>query len=108
MLSCALKPQREVFVGNMGRMMGTFHAIFPAVAEPIMAQQIDKGHFKQESAPPTSGNVFEPMQPGKNITDDWQEAEKTSIGRRIPILAGSLIPLLLLGSWFWVRHQNAR
>ncbi len=104
MYSCAIRPQREVFVGNAGRMIGSLHGIAPALVEPMLARQIDTGHFKPESAPITRGNLFDPMQSGDNTTDGWKGQEKTNSRRIATIAAGTLLPLV--GIWFWVRQRN--
>src|SRR5579883_1490262 len=72
MLQCAVKPQREVFVGNAGRMIGSLHSIAPTLVEPMMARQIEVGHLKDEPGPSTSGNLFEPMTAGDAVSDGWQ------------------------------------
>ncbi len=105
MLACAIRPQREVFVGNAGRMIGSLHTVAPALAEPIVAQQIDKGHFKPEFTPPSRGNLFEPMEQGRDISDGWKGEEKTN-GRRTALIGSALAPLLLVGIWLWGRQKH--
>ncbi|GLV53373.1 hypothetical protein KDH_02280 [Dictyobacter sp. S3.2.2.5] len=106
MLKCVLRPQREVFVGSMGRMMGTFHAIAPALAEPMMAKQIDKGHFKPEPAAPSRGALFEPMQTGNGESDGWHGEEKITT-RRTTLMASSALPVILLAVWIWRQMQGS-
>ncbi len=106
MFSCAIRPQREVFVGSAGRMIGSLHGIAPALSEPLITRMIDTGHFKPEAAPITRGNLFDPMQSGDDVTDGWKGQEKTN-GRRIAtIVASTLIPTALAGFWLWTRQHN--
>ncbi|MBV9712571.1 MAG: hypothetical protein JO011_16830 [Ktedonobacteraceae bacterium] len=107
MYSCAIRPQREVFVGNAGRMIGSLHGVAPALTEPMMARQIDTGHFKPESAPNTRGNLFDPMQSGDDVTDGWKGQEKTNTRRIATIVAGTLVPATAAaGFWLWMRQHN--
>ncbi len=106
MYSCVIRPQREVFVGNAGRMIGSLHGVAPALTEPMLAQQIDMGHFKPTSAPITRGNLFDPMQSGDTVTDGWKGQEKANNRRIATIIAGALVPTALASFWFWVHQHN--
>jgi NAD(P)-dependent dehydrogenase (short-subunit alcohol dehydrogenase family) len=106
MYRCVIKPQREVFVGSAGRMIGSLHGVAPALTEPMLARQINVGHFKPESAPVTRGNLFDPMQAGDNVTDGWKGQEKTNSRRTATLVASALVPTVLAGFWFWVRQHN--
>ena len=106
MFSCAIRPQREVFVGSAGRMIGSLHGIAPALTEPMLAHQINTGHFKPQSAPITRGNLFDPMQSGDAVTDGWKGQEKTNGRRMATIIASTLIPTALAGFWFWMHQRN--
>jgi hypothetical protein len=67
-------PQREVFVGSSGRMITGMHAVAPGAAEQVFAKQVDKGHLsKDEQAPPTTGNLFEPMLEGADASGGWKD-----------------------------------
>lgn len=106
MFQCALKPRCEVLVGNSGRMVGSMHDVAPRLVEPMMARQIDVGHFQNESAPPTSGTLFEPMTAGDAVSDGWHGQEKTN-GRRVAtVVAGVVAPVAIAGAWFWPRRHN--
>jgi NAD(P)-dependent dehydrogenase (short-subunit alcohol dehydrogenase family) len=106
MFQCAVRPQREVFVGNAGRMIGSLHGVAPALVEPMMARQIDTGHFKPEPSPDTQGNLFEPMQAGSDVSDGWKGQEKTN-GRRVAtLLVGAIAPAVIASVWLWTRRHN--
>ena len=66
-------PQREVFVGSSARMLTAMHSTAPGVAEQMFAAQVDKGHLSQEQdAPPTAGNLFEPVSSGSTASGGWK------------------------------------
>jgi short-subunit dehydrogenase len=67
-------PQREVFIGSAGRMMTSLHAMAPGTAEHIYTQQVEKGHLSSDQhTPPTTGNLFEPVQEGSGASGGWKE-----------------------------------
>lgn len=106
MVNCAIKPQREVFVGNVGRFLGTFHSVFPALGESVVARQINVAHFEPESALSTPGSVFEPMEEGRGVTDGWKGEERAKTRRTATIATGAVVPALLAGAWFWTHRRS--
>jgi NAD(P)-dependent dehydrogenase (short-subunit alcohol dehydrogenase family) len=74
----AKRPRREVFVGNSARLFWIQYLLAPGLTERLMAIMVDKLHLYQDKpAPPTSGNLFEPMAEGTGTSGGW----KTSSGR---------------------------
>lgn len=61
-LNCVRRPRREVAVGGASRMFQTLHALMPAVAERMMAFQVDKTHLNHAVVQAaTAGNLFTPL-----------------------------------------------
>jgi short-subunit dehydrogenase len=103
-VKCAERPQREVFVGNAGRMIAFVHTFAPLLAEPMMAKQINSGHFKQEAAPPTPGNVLEPMQAGTGTSDGWLNGNQSSKRGIITVGLTTLASSFL--TWLWLKYRR--
>jgi short-subunit dehydrogenase len=103
-VGCAEHPKRQVFVGNAGRMISLTHTLAPVLGEGMLAQQIDKGHFKPESAPATSGSTLSPMIDGSNVTDGWGGAAKTAT--RGLLTLGAVAATTGLLAWTWFRNQQ--
>lgn len=91
MVSVAQRPRRETFVGNSARVLGFSHYFAPAVAEPMVARQIDATHFSSDTAPATAGSTLAPMEEGKNTTDGWEGAKKQATRTRIGAGVGAAI-----------------
>ena len=105
--NCAEKPRREVFVGGAGRMINILHKVSPGVAERMFARQVDSGHLAQDdSAPPSVGNLFEPMPEGNGVSGGWGGKEKTQVRRITTTGVVALVPALLFGIWAWQRQRN--
>ncbi len=104
-VKCAEHPQREVFVGNAGRMISFTHTMAPVLGEGMLAHQIDMGHFKDESAPATSGNTLEPMMAGSDITDGWKGAPKMAARSLLTIGVATVAMGLLAWTWFHNRSD---
>jgi short-subunit dehydrogenase len=65
-------PRREVFVGNSARMLNQQSKLFPSLTERQIALATDKLHlYRDRPAPPSSGNLFEPMAAGDTIDGGW-------------------------------------
>ena len=87
-IRCAQRPKREVIVGNAGRMLALQHTLSLGLYERQAARQIDKDHFRDEPASSTSGNLFEPLAEGTEVSGGWKNADGTVSARRMA-LAGA-------------------
>jgi NAD(P)-dependent dehydrogenase (short-subunit alcohol dehydrogenase family) len=81
----AERPRREVFVGNAGRMTAIQKMMAPGLTERMLASMVDRNHFQDRPAPPSAGNLFEPMDGRHAVSGGWRPA---SAGRPwAPMLA---------------------
>jgi NAD(P)-dependent dehydrogenase (short-subunit alcohol dehydrogenase family) len=105
-IRCAQRPKREVIVGNAGRLLALQHTLSLGFYENMAARQIDKDHFQDEPASSTSGNLFEPLQEGTEVSGSWKNADGTVSARRMA-LAGALAAAAGAGllSWRWLRRN---
>lgn len=61
----ASKPEKEIIVGSMGKVMVAAHQVMPAVVEKMMGKQTDIAQSeKAEDAPATEGSVRSPSETG--------------------------------------------
>ncbi|WP_207458617.1 SDR family oxidoreductase [Azospirillum sp. SYSU D00513] len=72
-VSLAERPQREVFVGNMGRMTALQNAVAPGMTEKMMAHMIEHDMFQNRPARDTSGAVLAPMPEYHGASGGWRE-----------------------------------
>lgn len=90
------RPQREVIVGQAGYMMVMQSTFAPELYERTMAHQVDQNHLEHTSAPPTEGNLFEPMpqytgisggwrHTGEVVQEIWRTVKRTAQGLGVPI-----------------------
>lgn len=98
--ACAEHPQREVIVGNAGRVMKLLHTLTPALYERLAARQVARNHFQDRPAPPSAGNLFEPMPEWAAVSGGW----KTHKGPPLRRLAWGLAALAM---WAWWRTPTA-
>ena len=81
-VSCARRPRREVFVGNMARLTYQQFKVMPATTERGMALMTDKQHLYQDRpAPPTPGAVHQPLGDGYEVDGGWHGRRKTRTRR---------------------------
>ncbi|MDP8926482.1 MAG: short-chain dehydrogenase, partial [Actinomycetota bacterium] len=85
----AERPKREVIVGNAGRWLALQHSLSLRLYENMAARQIDRDHFQDKPAPSTSGNLFEPVLEGAEVSGGWKHADGTVSARRMA-LAGTV------------------
>lgn len=100
-VSLAEHPKREVVVGNAGRMLLLVHRLAPGLAERILARQVEKDHFQDAPAPPSPGNLFEPMPQWTGVSGGWKRPAPLRIPRAATVGMAALVPLLL--AWLWLR-----
>jgi hypothetical protein len=72
-VALAEHPQREVFVGNMGRLAALQNAVAPGMTEKMMARMIDHDMFQNRPARETSGAVLSPMPEYQGTSGGWME-----------------------------------
>jgi short-subunit dehydrogenase len=103
-VKAATHPKREVYVGNAGRLFNLQMKFMPAMAERAAATMVDKGHLDDTPAPPTSGNLFEPMMVGSEVSGGWK-ATGSSPARRLATVGAVTVPLAALAQRAWKRQQ---
>jgi NAD(P)-dependent dehydrogenase (short-subunit alcohol dehydrogenase family) len=106
----AQRPEREVFVGNAGRMVAALHTIAPAVAERALARQVEVDQFQNgQPAPPTDGNLFEPMADEYGARGGWLVRNHPPQQRvaGIGIAIGLAILAVPLGFYVWTQRRGA-
>jgi short-subunit dehydrogenase len=106
----ARKPRREVTVGNAGRQFRMIRALAPAVAERMMATQVDRSHlYTDKRAAPTAGNLYEPMPQYAQVSGNWTatgyQQDEAAPGRSFG-LAGLMAAATLPAIWWWRRRQR--
>jgi short-subunit dehydrogenase len=76
----ATRPRREVIVGASGRQLVLMHDLAGGVFERMMRRQVERDHFREAPATPTSGSVTTPMEEGTGVTGGWKEGEGDAPG----------------------------
>jgi NAD(P)-dependent dehydrogenase (short-subunit alcohol dehydrogenase family) len=71
MLDLAEDPRPETFAGSVGWLVSVKHTLAPHLTERAFATAVDKLHFADRPAPPTPGNLFEPMLEGSGTRGGW-------------------------------------
>jgi NAD(P)-dependent dehydrogenase (short-subunit alcohol dehydrogenase family) len=65
-------PRREIFVGSAGRMLALQHSLAPSLTQRLMARMVERNHLRDTPAPPTAGNVLEPMAEWTGVSGGWR------------------------------------
>jgi len=71
-------------------MLALQHTLSLGLYERQAARQIDKDYFQDEPASSTSGNLFEPMAEGTEVSGGWKNADGT-VSTRHMALAGAAV-----------------
>lgn len=86
----ALSPRAETIVGPLGRAMALQHRLTPRAVETVMAVQVDNAQLSRtEPAPPTAGNIYQPLPdgPAATVEGGWHGRRKTARRK----MAGALL-----------------
>lgn len=102
---CARRPKREVVVGSAGRLLAAQHTLSLGLYERAAARVIDLDHFQDRAAPPTVGNLFEPMPEWTGVSGGWKANGGGSARRALLAGAAAAVPVLL--GWRWLRNGRA-
>ena len=97
---CARRPRREVVL--RGRAGLALRAVAPGPFERAFARKVDRDHFQDRSAPPTSGNVLAPVPFGTRTDGGW-----LSPARR-PSLPRAALGAVLGAVLAWTVARSAR
>ncbi|MFD1911046.1 SDR family oxidoreductase [Halodurantibacterium flavum] len=81
----AERPMREAFVGNSGRMLAKFHAVAPGLTERLMSRMVDRNHLRDTPAPPSAGNILDPMPEWTGVSGNWRHEPSDARARGIGI-----------------------
>jgi NAD(P)-dependent dehydrogenase (short-subunit alcohol dehydrogenase family) len=87
----SLSPRPETIVGPLGRAMALQHRLTPRAMETLMAVQVDSAQLsRKEPAPPSRGNIYEPLPngPAATVEGGWHGRRKTAVRK---MAAGLLI-----------------
>lgn len=91
----AKHPQRVVYSGNAGRMMGIMHHLFPTIALRLEAKAIEKDHFQDRPAEDSAGNLFEPDPAWNDASGGWERSGEKK-GRTVLLSGAGLIGAAVL------------
>ncbi len=81
-VNCSRFPRREVFVGNAARAVVQQHKLMPGASERAMAALVKRLHLHRERpAPPTKGNLYEPVTDDGAVHGGWHGRERTRVRR---------------------------
>jgi len=81
---CARRPRREVVVGLSGRQLILMHDLALPLFERVMSRTVEREHFLQRPAPPSAGNVREPMADWTGVTGGWKQGDASPQGAPAP------------------------
>ena len=98
----AARPRREVVVGNAGRQLKATRTLAPPLYERLNAFLVENDSFGAEYAPPTDGNLYEPVSTGAETSGGWQ-AQRGGRVTAAPLVALALVPV-----GFLVSRRRAR
>ena len=91
-------PRREIFIGPMAKFSAAARKIAPSLIDKMMAGKVRQDHFKDETSPPSSGNLFEPDGRWITVSGGWRDGEEPSTNNKLALGAGAVtVGLFTLG-----------
>ncbi|MGB3851358.1 MAG: SDR family oxidoreductase [Tunicatimonas sp.] len=75
-ISMIKHPKEEAIVGGMGKIMRLARSVAPTVFDKRYRKMIADGHFRDEPADPTTGNLYEPMTQWNKVSGGWKDSNQ--------------------------------
>ncbi len=95
------KPTDEVYVGNVGRMMGTLNKVSHRSYEKAMARQVERDHFRELPSPERDGNLFEPQEHWGRTDGGWNGKQGMLNGAGKVVVAGLMLTIPAAAMMLW-------
>jgi short-subunit dehydrogenase len=73
-VAAAERPRRTSFV-DIARVLPLLMGIAPGWIETYVGKLVKKRQFRDEPAPPSPGNLFEPMTAGDDVSGGWRVSD---------------------------------
>jgi short-subunit dehydrogenase len=86
-VKAATTPKKEILVGDAGALVALTRRIAPRLYDRVAAKQVRTDHFSDVPAPPSRGNLFEPMPQYTGVSGGW--------GGHAPGIPGTILPAFL-------------
>lgn len=81
-VNCARFPRREVFVGNVARVMVQQHKVMPGTTERMIAELTNRLHlYRDRPQLPSAGNLHEPLGDSDGVHGNWHGRRRTAVRR---------------------------
>lgn len=75
-ISMIKHPKEEAIVGGMGKVMRLARIVAPTMFDKRYRKMIANGHFRDDSADATTGNLFEPMPQWGKVSGGWKDSRQ--------------------------------
>jgi hypothetical protein len=105
-LALARNPQKEVFAGNAGRVMGIIHHLSPELYERVMVPQVERDHFQDRYEPPHEGNLFRPGSVHTGPSGGWLKPQEQRESSSLPLALGLGVLLTTTLGLGWYLAQD--
>jgi NAD(P)-dependent dehydrogenase (short-subunit alcohol dehydrogenase family) len=92
------RPRREVIVGGAGKLAAAQRRLSPALTDAAFSFLTKRDHFAEGEAPPSAGNLWEPVVEGTAASGGWQTVPRGA--RRIVLVGAATVPAALAARRF--------
>lgn len=101
------RPRREIPVGRASRSGEIMARFVPGTAERVMAEQVDRKHLAEASAPASSGNVLAPGPVPGTVYGGWGARSPVAKAASTALTTGMALGLGALALYAGVRATQA-
>lgn len=103
-VSAIQRPRAEIYPGAPVRAATFLHFISPRLYERITGRAVEQGHFQPVPAPPSPGNVFEPMPQYSSVSGGWPHTAR--FNWIAAAASGGIVLGLPLLAWYAMRPRR--
>jgi NAD(P)-dependent dehydrogenase (short-subunit alcohol dehydrogenase family) len=88
---CARSPRRDVTYRRAGRMLERLHDVAPGIYARLLGPAFEAGNYGAGDAPPTSGNVLEPLPGPRDVSGHWRRDRRRQLAGALLDTIGGLV-----------------
>lgn len=100
------EPQKEVMVGNLGRLAAAVRSIAPGWFDRKFLDKVQHEHFEDRSVPLSTGNLYQPMPQWAKVSGGWTKEGGANGTAKTLAVAAAAVTGFMVGGYYLRNHKK--